>query len=76
MYNSYVIGGTLVIFSHFSTDSLSCLMTLAGSELFTTALPDTIILAPACVHCVCVCVSVCVGKGRQIAPEHLVLYSP
>ena len=54
MHITYVTGGTLVIFSHFSTASLSCLITMAGSGLLTTALPDTIILAPACV-CVCVC---------------------
>ena len=50
-------GGTLVIFNHFSTDSLSSLITLSGSVLFTTALPDTIMLAPAwigvCVVWVC-----------------------
>ena len=33
---------------HDSTAALSFTMTLLGSSLFTTALPDTIILAPAC----------------------------
>ena len=34
---------------HDSTAALSVFMTPPGSSLFTTALPDTIIFAPACV---------------------------
>ena len=45
-------------FRYFATDSRSSWITFSGSLLFITALPDTIILAPACV-CVCVCVCVC-----------------
>ena len=48
-------------FRYFATDSRSSWITFSGSLLFITALPDTIILAPACVCvCVCVCVYVCV----------------